>query len=116
MHFVCIYPIVPTPDVSVAVVGDEIVGSSLSLQCNATVVKGINSSVDIIWMSGAKVLKKNNSLGSSLSNTRLLYTSHYNIPLLETSNHGTTYSCQVVINASPSVKNSDNCTLNATSK
>ena len=45
LHFVCIYPIVPTPDVSVAVVGDEIVGSSLSLQCNATVVKGINSSV-----------------------------------------------------------------------
>ena len=110
--------IVPPPDVSIGVVGNEIVGSSLSLQCNATVVRGVNSSVGFIWMrDGAEVLMENNSMGYPLSNiTRLLYTSHLNIPLLEISDSGTMYSCQAVINASPSVNDSDNYTLNVTGK
>ena len=112
-----VYPIAPTPDVSVAVVGDEIVGSSLSLQCNATVLKGINSSVDIVWMrDGTEILRENNSMGYPFNETRLPYTSYYNITLLQTNDNDTMYSCQAVINTSPSVNNSDNCTLNVTGK
>lgn len=111
-------PIVSPPDVSVGVDGNEIVGSSLSLQCNATVVRGINSSVDFIWMrDGAEVLMENNSMGYPLSNpTRLQYTSHFDILSLETSDNGNMYSCQAVINTSPSVNNSDNYTLDVTGK
>ena len=112
-----VYPIVPASDVSVAVVDDEIVGSSLSLQCNATVLKGINSSVDIIWMrDGTEILRENDSMGYPFNETRLLYTSYYNITLLQTNDNDTMYSCQAVINTSPLVNNSDNCTLNVTGK
>ena len=111
------YPIVPAPDVNVAVVGNETVGSSLSLQCNVIVVKGIDSSVDIVWMrDGTEVLRENDLMRYPFNETRLLYTSHYNITLLQMSDNDTMYSCQAVINTSPSVNNSDNYTLNVTGK
>ena len=42
--------LVPTPNVSAAVLDDQIVGNPLSLQCNTTTVSGIPSKVQIEWM------------------------------------------------------------------
>ncbi|XP_065920489.1 uncharacterized protein [Dysidea avara] len=41
---------VPAPNISAAVLDDQIVGNPLSLQCNTTTVSGIHSKVQIEWM------------------------------------------------------------------
>ena len=84
----------------------------LSLKCDITTVKGINDSMDIIWMkNNEEILRENDKVGYS-KGTSTLYTSLYNITLLKMIDDDITYYCQAVINTSPSVNNSDNFTLN----
>ena len=47
---VCYSSLVPAPNVSAAVLDDQIVGDPLSLQCNTTTVSGVHSKVQIEWM------------------------------------------------------------------
>ena len=109
-----IYLVVPAPTVSVGVIGSEMVGSSVSLECNVTSVKGIKGGVDIIWIKDdTEVLRENDVVGYPVNNTGLsIYRSLYNITMLQTIDDDTTYHCQAVINTSSLVNNSDNCTLN----
>ena len=91
------------------------VGNSASLECNVTAVRITNGSVNITWMKeGREVSKDYHKVGHTVNDTGfLLYTSYYNITMLQMSDNDTTYHCQAVINTSPSVKNSSNFTLNA---
>ena len=109
-----LYFTVPAPTVNIVAIGNQTVGSSVSLKCDITAVKGINGSVSIIWMKNDKeVLRENDKTGNSTNTSALLlYTSLYNITLLKMMDDDTTYHCQAVISTSPSVNNSDNFTLN----
>ena len=81
-------------------------------------MKGINGSMDIIWTTDdGEVLTENDAAGRPVNNTGLvLYTSLYNITMLQMIDDNTTYYCHAVINASPSVNNLDNYTLNVFSE
>jgi len=41
---------VPPPTVSMTALSDQIVGDPLSQECNVITVRGVTSSVDIVWM------------------------------------------------------------------
>ena len=95
MYITCfIDHIVPTPDVSVTALNDNrIFGKSFSLECNVTVVKGVTSNVDIIWIVNDTENKTVNNTGLDMS---LNYKDEYQIPVLQY--NGTVYCCKAVIN------------------
>ena len=60
-----------------------------------------------------EVLKEHDKEGHSVNNTGfLMYRSYYNITMLQIIDNGTTYHCQAMINANPSVNDSSSFTLN----
>ena len=103
--------LVPTPTVSVTNTSTQTVGQSLTLQCEVTTVKGINSRVDIVWSNGTE-LQRIDNVSSATMGDSLLYTDFYTISLLSTTHDGGVYECEVVINSSPSATTAmDNITL-----
>ena len=71
----------------------------LVLQCNATIVRGITSTVDIIWTTGnTQVRRVNNVTASSNINSSSIYNDSFIIPSLNLSDIGSVYECEVVIN------------------
>ena len=94
----------------------QTVGQSLTLQCEVTAVRGINSRVDTVWSSGGMELERMNNVSSTTMNNSLVYTHSYTISQLSTTDDGRVIQCQVVINASPSIKATDSITLDVTGK
>lgn len=73
-----------------------------SLECNIITVRGITSSVDIVWMiNGTKVRRMNDSLGSLVNNS-VIHRDVYNV--LNVIDASTEYQCYGVINGRPTVK------------
>ena len=114
---------VPTPTVSVTAPNTQTVGQSLTLQCEVTTVQGITSRVDIVWSSGATVLRRINDptpntadVSSTTMDNSLVYTDSYTISQLNTTDDGRVIQCEVVINASPLVMANDSTTLDVTGK
>ena len=87
----------------------QIVGQSLTLECNVTTVRGITSRVDIVWSRDGMVLIRRNQISPTMM--PLTYTDIYNISQLNTSDDGRVYQCEVVINGSQPVMASDSVTL-----
>ena len=110
------YISVPTPTVSVTAPNTQIVGQSLTLQCEVTTVRGISSRVDIVWSSDGTELERMNNASSTTMENSLVYTDSYTISQLNTTDDGRVIQCEVVINASSSVMASDNITLDVTGK
>ena len=107
-----IYTIVPTPSVTVTAPNTQIVGQSLTLECNVTTVRGITSRVDIVWSRDGDAVERMEVVNiSSTTNNSVLYRDTYTISLLNTTNNGTVYHCEVVINTSPPVMANDSVTL-----
>ena len=82
----------------------QTVGQSLSLECIVTTVRGISSSIDIIWTSDGVEIKR--TLGASISSSTsnsILYRDFYNISLLTTAEEGRVYQCEGVIHTIPSL-------------
>ena len=72
----------------------------LILQCTATIVRGITSTVDIIWITGnAQVRRINNVTSSSNINSLSIYNDSFIIPSLNLSDIGSVYECEVLINS-----------------
>ena len=86
-------------------------GQSLTLQCEATTVKGITSRVDIVWSSGGMELNRKNSTIAIMMGNSLVYADSYTISHLNTTDDGRVIQCKVVINVSPSVMADNNITL-----
>ena len=105
---------VPIPTVNVIAPNTQIVGQSLTLQCEVTTVRGITSRVDIVWSSGGTELQRMNNVLSTIMDNSLVYTDSYTISQLSTTDEGRVIQCEVVINASPSVMASDSITLDVT--
>jgi len=94
--------------VTIVPLGAQTAGQPLTLACYVIKSKGIVSSVDITWSINGTILSR--TLGAT--DVNLLYTSYYNISLLTTNDTGKVYQCDVVINSSPSVMQSDIFELN----
>ena len=105
--------LVPTPTVNVTAPETQIVGQSLTLQCEVTTVRGITSRVDILWSSNGTQIQRINNVSLTTMNNSLVYTDSYNISQLNTTDDDKVIQCEVVINASPSVAN-DSITLDVT--
>jgi len=111
----------PPPNISVTAPSNQTVGQSLTLQCEVTTVRGINSRVDIVWRDDTGVLRRRNdtiSLNdrdvSSTMEDVLVYTDSYNISQLSTTDDGRVIHCEGVINTRPPVMGSSNIRLNVT--
>ena len=110
------YTTVPTPNVTVTAPNTQIVGQSLTLQCNGTTVRGITSRVNIVWRNGSNgtELDRTNNVSSTAMDNSLVYTDSYTISQLNTTDEGRVIQCEVVINASLPVMANDSITLDVT--
>ena len=82
-----------------------------------TTVRGITSRVDIVWSSDGEHFKTiENVLASLASGNTAEYAVYYTIPLLNTTDDGRVYQCEVVINTNPPISTSKNITLDVIGK
>ena len=111
-----LYITVPLPTVNVTSPDDQIVGQSLTLQCEVTTVRGITSRVDIVWSDDSRGLNVTNDTTSVELEDSLLYTNAYTISSLTTDDENRTYQCEVMINSIVTVNNNSSITLDVTGK
>ena len=91
--------------------GNVTIGDPLTLDCTVTAVRGISSSVDIIWTTGGRVVRRVDDITADVENDSAIYTDSFEISSLSAIDNGREYQCTVVINATRSVYNSDQFTL-----
>ena len=108
--------VVPSPSsIDVTAPNTQIVGQSLTLECNVTSVRGITSRVDIVWsrnsIQSLKLIGVNESL---INENSVKFLTSYTISPLSTADDGRLYQCGVVINTSPPVMAIGNVTLDVT--
>ena len=97
MYNLCLDPIMA---VEVMATGIPAINQSLTLQCTANIVRGISSTVDIIWTTGdAQVRRVNNVIVSSNINSTSVYNDSFIIPSLDISDIGSLYQCEVLVNS-----------------
>ena len=70
----------------------------LLIECNATIVSGINSAIDIIWTIGNTQVRRVNYVKGSIINSSSVYDS-FIIPSLNISQIGRVYQCEIWINS-----------------
>ena len=92
------------------------IGDPLILDCTVTAVRGISSSVDIIWTTGGRVVRRVDNITADIENDSAIYTDSFEISSLSAIDNGREYQCTVVINASQPVYSSDQFTLIFTGK
>ena len=115
------YFIVPIPLVQITIFDNETfgngtlrnvtIGDSLTLDCTVTAVRGISSSVDIIWTTGGRVVRRVDNITADIENDSTIYTDSFEISSLSIIDNGREYQCTVVINAIQPVYNSNQFTL-----
>ena len=102
---------------SIVVLTTQTLGQSLTLECSVATVRGITSTVDIIWSKNGTDLQSIEGVSvSSATDNSVLYTDTYNVSQLSTIDGGREYQCEVVINASPPVTASDRVRLDVIGK
>ena len=78
----------------------------LILQCTATIVRGITSTVDIIWTTGnTQVRRVNNVTASSNTYSSSIYNDSFIIPSLKFSDIGNVYECEALIGSTRAREN-----------
>ena len=110
------FSLVLGPIVSVTALSNQTVGQSLTLQCEVTTVRGITSRVDIVWSSDGTVLRRINDTNVTTVGNSSLFTDSYTVSQLSTTDDGRVIQCEVVINSSPPVMNTDSITIDVTCK
>ena len=96
---VCIY-VDPIVTVEITTVNIPIIYQPLTLQCNATIVRDITGTVDIIWTTGdTQVRRINNVTASSIFNFTSVYNDSFTTPSLNISDIRSVYQCEVLINS-----------------
>ena len=91
--------------------GNVTIGDPLTLDCTVTAVRGISSSVDIIWTTGGRVVRRVDNITADVENDSAIYTDSFEISSLSAIDNGREYQCTVVINVSPPVNSSDQIVL-----
>ena len=113
LSYICI---VPTPTVSVTAPNTQIVGQSLTLQCNGTTVRGITSDVNILWRRGNTVIATTRVTAATTTDNLLVYRDSYAISQLNTSDDDVVYECRLAVHSTPQVRANDFVTLDVTRK
>ena len=112
--------IVPKPVVKITIsdyetsyllVKNGTIGDLLTLDCTVTAVRGISSSVDIIWTTEGRVVRRVDNITADVENDSAIYTDSFEISSLSAIDNGREYQCTVVINANQPVYSSDLFTL-----
>ena len=115
IHYVCKYVFtVPNPFVQITfdkTLENVTIGDPLTLDCTVTAVRGISSSVDIIWTTGGRVVRRVDNITAYRKNDSTIYTDSFEISSLSSIDNGREFQCTVVINASQPVNSSDQVTL-----
>ena len=86
------------------------IGDPLTLDCTVTAVRGISSSVDIIWATGGVEIRREDIM-ANIENDSAIYTDSLEISSLSAIDNGREYRCTVMINATRPVYRSDYFTL-----
>ena len=90
----------PIVSVYIIATNNPTIYQPLMLQCNATIVRGITGTVDIIWTTGdTQVRRVNNVTASSNINSTSVYNDSFITPSLNISDIGNVYQCEVLINS-----------------
>ena len=90
----------PIVAVDANIAGTALIDQPLILQCNATIVRGITSTVDIIWTTdNVQVRRVNNVTASNNINSSSIYNDSFIIPSLNISDIGNMYQCEVLVNS-----------------
>ena len=87
--------------------GNITIGDPLTLDCTVTAVRGISSSVDIIWTTGGRVVRRVDDITADVENDSAIYTDSFEISSLSAIDNGREYQCTVMINASQPVYGRD---------
>ena len=99
MFYLCDYFIDPIVSVEIMAATIPAIDQPLVLQCNANIVRGITSTIDIIWTTGnTQVRRVDNVIASSNFNSSSVYDS-FIISSLNLSDIGSVYECEVLINS-----------------
>ena len=70
------------------------------LQCNANVIKGNATTIDIIWTTdNTQVRRVNNVTASSYIDSSAIYNDSFIIPSLNISDIGIVYECEILVNS-----------------
>ena len=99
------------------ILNNQIVGKPLTLECGATVVRGITSKVDIVWSSNGVEIKRIEgiNLSSVANNSKLVqFTDIYTILKLSTSDEDRSFQCNILIGSGLPVNVTDSIILNVT--
>ena len=101
--------IVPTPFVQLTIFDNDTlgndtfewlkIGDQLTIDCTVTAIKGISSSVDIIWTTEDRVVRRVDNVTADIENNSAIYTDSFEISSLSANDNGKEYQCTVVINA-----------------
>ena len=92
---------------------DLTIGDPLTLNCTVTTVRGISSSVNIMWYTGGSVVRRVDNLTVAYTdNDSAIYTDLFEISSLTAIDNGRDYQCRVMINASQPVYGNDQIILN----
>ena len=94
-YFIFIDPIV---DIEVKSATIAAIYQPLILECNVTFVRGITSTVDVIWTTGDTQVRRVNYVTDSNTNSSSVYDS-FVIPSLNISQIGIIYQCEIWINS-----------------
>ena len=99
---------------AVTIPSTQIVGQSLTLQCEVTTVRAIDVEVDIVWSSDDGELQRINNTTPTTMGSSLVYRDNYTILLLNTSDEDRVIQCTVVIDSDALAMATSNTTLNVT--
>ena len=113
--YVCTYVstfIVPTPLVLITINDNKTmrnltIGDTPTLDCTVTAVRGISSSVNIVWTTGGRVVRSVDDITADIENDTAIYTDSFEISSLSAIDNGREYQCTVMINATQPVNSSD---------
>ena len=93
------------------ITGNLAIGDPLILDCTVIAVRGISSSVDIIWTTGGRIVKRIDNITADIEYDNAIYADSFEISSLSAIDNGRIYQCTVVINANQPVYSSDQITL-----
>ena len=104
--------IVPTPLVEITINDNKTmrnltIGDTPTLDCTVTAVRGISSSVNIVWTTGGIELRRVDDITADVVNDSAIYTDSFEISSLSAIDNGREYQCTVMINATQPVNSSD---------
>ena len=98
--------------IDVIVLSNQTLGQPLILQCSVTAIRDINSRVDFVWTSnGTELERVEGATGISSTSNLAVYTRYYIISQLSIADNNSLYTCEVIINRSPTLSSSTNLTL-----